>query len=52
MIRRLKKLGANQEELLDIYFKQVRSILAVPVGCVKFPKSFRNFTASDFSTGV
>ena len=33
MIRRLKGLGANQAELLDIYQKQVRSILelAVPV---------------------
>ena len=33
MIRRLKILGANQNELLDVYFKQVRSILelAVPV---------------------
>ena len=33
MIRRLKKLGANQGELLDVYFKHVRSTLelAVPV---------------------
>jgi hypothetical protein len=32
-IRRLKKLGANQEDLLDVYCKQIRSILefAVPV---------------------
>ena len=33
MMRRLKGLGANQNELLDIYHKQVRSVLelAVPV---------------------
>ena len=33
MLRRLKKLGANYEELLDVYIKQVRSVLelAVPV---------------------
>ena len=33
MIRRLKNLGANSEELLDVYMKQVRSVLelAVPV---------------------
>ena len=33
MIRRLKKLGVNTQELLDIYHKQVRSVLelAVPV---------------------
>ena len=31
MIRRLKKLGANKEELMDVYFKQVRSILEVAV---------------------
>jgi hypothetical protein len=33
MLRRLKKLGANGEELLDVYIKQVRSVLelAVPV---------------------
>ena len=27
IIRRLKSLGANQEELIDIYSKQCRSIL-------------------------
>ena len=33
MIRRRKRLGASQEDLLDVYFKQIRSILefAVPV---------------------
>ena len=33
MLRRLKQLGANREELLDVYIKQVRSVLelAVPV---------------------
>ena len=33
MIRRLKKLGANRTEMLDVYFKQIRSVLelAVPV---------------------
>ena len=33
MIRRLKNLGATDQELLDVYFKQVRSVLelAVPV---------------------
>ena len=33
LIRRLKQLGANKNELLDVYFKQIRSILefAVPV---------------------
>ena len=33
MIRRLQKLGASQEDLLDVYNKQIRSILefAVPV---------------------
>ena len=33
MIRRLKNLGANSEELLGVYIKQVRSVLelAVPV---------------------
>ena len=33
ILRRLKKLGANRQELLDIYYKQVRSVLelAVPV---------------------
>ena len=32
-LRRLKKLGANSNDLLDVYYKQVRSILeyAVPV---------------------
>ena len=33
MIRRLKNLGCNDQELLDVYYKQIRSILefAVPV---------------------
>jgi hypothetical protein len=33
MLRRLKQCGANSEELLDVYIKQVRSVLelAVPV---------------------
>ena len=33
MTKRLKKLGASQEDLLDVYCKQIRSILeiAVPV---------------------
>ena len=33
MLRRLKGLGANEEEILDVYQKQVRSVLelAVPV---------------------
>ena len=33
ILRRLKKLGATKHELLDIYYKQVRSVLelAVPV---------------------
>ena len=33
MIKRLKKLGASQDDLLDVYCKQIRSILefAVPV---------------------
>ena len=33
MIRRLKRLGASYEDLLDVYYKQIRSILefAVPV---------------------
>ena len=33
MLRRLKVLGASQDDLVDVYFKQVRSILefAVPV---------------------
>ena len=33
MLRRLKQLGANRDELLDVYIKQVRSVLelAVPV---------------------
>ena len=33
MIRRLKNLGANMEDLLDVYCKQIRSLLefAVPV---------------------
>ena len=33
ILRRLKRLGANKQELLDIYYKQVRSVLelAVPV---------------------
>ena len=33
VIRRLKKLGADNEDLLEVYFKQIRSILeyAVPV---------------------
>ena len=33
MIRRLKNLGATDQELLDVYYKQVRSVLelAVPV---------------------
>ena len=33
MIRRLKGLGANTKELLDVYQKQVRSVfeMAVPV---------------------
>ena len=26
-LRRLKKLGANHADLLDVYFKQIRSIL-------------------------
>ena len=32
-LKRLKSLGANKDELLDIYYKQVRSVLelAVPV---------------------
>ena len=33
MLRRLKKLGASQEDLLDVYLKQIRSLaeFAVPV---------------------
>ena len=33
ILRRLKKLGASKHELLDVYYKQVRSVLelAVPV---------------------
>ena len=33
MLRRLKNLGAKEEELLDVYTKQIRSVLemAVPV---------------------
>ena len=33
MLRRLKQYGANDEELLDVYIKQIRSVLelAVPV---------------------
>ena len=33
ILRRLKKLGANKEDLLDVYSKQIRSILefAIPV---------------------
>ena len=33
MIRRLKKLGASYDDLLDVYFKQIRSVLefAAPV---------------------
>ena len=27
MLRRLKKLGANKDDLIDIYFKQIRRIL-------------------------
>ena len=30
-LRRLKKLGANHEDLLDVYFKQIRSILEYAV---------------------
>ena len=26
MLRRLKKLGASQEDLLDVYLKQIRSL--------------------------
>ena len=28
-IRRLKQLGANNEEMIDVYFKQVISILEI-----------------------
>ena len=31
IMRRLKKLGANEEELKDIYIKQVRSVLELAV---------------------
>ena len=31
MIRRLKGMGANEEELIDIYIKQVRSVLELAV---------------------
>ena len=31
MMRRLKELGANEDELLDVYMKQVRSILELAV---------------------
>ena len=31
MLRRLKELGANQKELLDVYFKQCRSLLELVV---------------------
>ena len=27
MLRRLKKLGASKDDLIDVYFKQIRSIL-------------------------
>ena len=27
ILRRLKKLGANHSDLLDVYFKQIRSIV-------------------------
>ena len=36
MIRRLKNLGANNEELLDVYMKQVRSVLELAVPVWKF----------------
>ena len=36
MIRRLKNLGASQSELIDIYQKQVRSVLELAVSvCAK-----------------
>ena len=31
MLRRLKQFGANTEDLLDVYFKQVRSVLELAV---------------------
>ena len=27
MVRRLKQMGANDDELLDVYCKQIRSVL-------------------------
>ena len=30
MLRRLKGLGASVEELMDVYYKQVRSVLEMP----------------------
>ena len=62
-IRRLKKLGADEETLLDVYSKEVRSILefAVPVWHSSISQknshdiervqkiaSFHNFKPSDF----
>ena len=33
MLKRLKNLGANEEDLVDVYFKQIRSVaeFATPV---------------------
>ena len=31
VMRRLKSLGANNDDLLDVYFKQVRSVLELAV---------------------
>ena len=38
--------------LVQVLHKEVFPNLRPPPGCVKFPKSFRNFTASGFSAGV
>ena len=46
-LRRLKKLGAMEEDLVDVYCKQVRSLLEHAVlGCIKFAKVSPNLTAS------
>ena len=39
MIRRLKLIGANQEELLDVYVKQIRSVLEY--AAVVWPQFFQ-----------
>ena len=47
-----KNLHGTFQKIEALIFQLEISARGIPLGCVKFPKSFRYFTASGFSAGV